>query len=144
VEVSVSTTTRKARLQAQRRALVAGGPLDPVVSGKARSPSEYLASVRAALSPTDVGPALAKLFLHAVDAKNVGLLKLLLPYVLGAPQESAENNNSALEMLMSAMRSEPKPAPTLIDVQPNKENADEPGPGTSTSPAERPGGGVAD
>lgn len=64
---------------------------------------EYVRSLRESLEPEAVGPALAKMVMIAIGKGDMGVLKVLLPYVMGKPDEGAGGGASGVELLMAAM-----------------------------------------
>lgn len=125
-QIEIRLTQRRASLRAVRRAaLVEQEPLAVATSAsRVRKGSDFLNALRGELNPADVGLALATSFMHAVKSHNVALLRLLLPYVLGQPEEPDHGDGSALELLLSAMRQPALQAPQTIDIEPEQENPD--------------------
>lgn len=111
LDITVRLETKRAQIRARRKALVTQGP-ETALSAKSRGPQEFLQSLRANLDPAIIGPMMSQLFIDAMAVKNIGLLKLLLPYVLGAPPEVDNQTTGSLDMLLAAMRS---PAPPRIE-----------------------------
>ena len=70
-------------------------------------PRQYMEAVRDVLEPGLLGVAIAGLYMEAIAEKNVGVLKIFTPYVLGAPPSGVGESvgaGDAVKLVIEAMR----------------------------------------
>jgi hypothetical protein len=112
----------KRSLGQERKQLLANGPEPsqplPIPAGvvsKYRSPRAFMDEALKYLHPEEIGPAFAKLFLSALEKQDIGLLKVLLPYVFGSPAKSEDNSAASGAIfgeLLSVLKEPPIKNPT--------------------------------
>jgi len=120
-EKLASSRVKRTLHQSRKQALVAGPeahaelPIPASVVEKYRSPRAFMDEALKYLSPQEIGPAFAELSLSALKSKDVGLLKLLLPYVFGAPakvEDSNQQSGALFGELLSVLNQPPIPNPS--------------------------------
>jgi hypothetical protein len=116
-----SQRVKRSLAQERKQALVQGPedsspmPIPPGLVAKYRTPRAFMDEALKYLHPEEIGPAFAKLFLSALEKQDIGLLKVLLPYVFGAPakaEDTSAASGAIFGELLSVLKEPPIKNPT--------------------------------
>lgn len=79
-------------------------PLSGKDLDKFRGPKEFMDAARRYLDPEKVGPAFADAFIEALKQQNAPMLRVLAPYILGAPAKMEDTGEEdAMTGLINAL-----------------------------------------